>query len=767
MRRRALAGVVLLSVAWAALSPRPPERNLDGLRAWLGARVHGTIAAGDLAWEPQGGALSELVLGRGLWFLAATEPGGARDVYRAWIRLTPNGQPLSVRRVLALTRTPGADEGGLSFRDGRVSFATLAGGRVAAVSVLEPARDFGLAPLERLVARETTGELTPLERTDVWLDAKTNAASISLGEHSLRVELAALERSFEYDLEQHKFAGDVAGVAHASSLLSDEGAPRLAVLALARRVLGFELTALAGRAWFRAEGALRRVDKSFHAADGSERPRFAPVTHPLLKPPLGTDLTAGRPESYLSRATLHSDPAHPRDALELVALDLRQLELGYVAGGEWPAASVSAPGEGRLPHDAERYRRVIAVFNAGPEAAYDRYGTFADGRLLVAPAARAPSVAVLRSGRVWFGGWPHGDEVPPDIAAFTQRSSALVSAGVPIASGDDSVRRRTALCAAADGRLIYAYADAIDANALAASLAHAGCEYALPLAASPERLGLALADVRSERDARFEPIEPRMDFDGAAALRGSTRDFFYVLVRDMTPKNPPGVAWHPDGGTQAPPAWLPGILSGELQLGGISVELVSFAAGSFELRVRPGALEPATNTRSRSGRLAEPEHERALAELELGHATGATRLGLALGTLIPLPLRPSSATLVVGTGTARILLPGEPVTLGAGEHAVQLPLLADDDGVTPRARERGDMRPRSALGVTDDGRVVVALLRHDSSDPLAVALRAAGCHRVVELDRGSHHPASLERAGTDKPPRDAPDSTTLWVLARK
>ncbi|HSU38987.1 MAG TPA: hypothetical protein VLJ38_05445, partial [Polyangiaceae bacterium] len=274
-------------------------------------------------------------------------------------------------------------------------------------------------------------------------------------------------------------------------------------------------------------------------------------------------------------------------------------------------------------------------------------------------------------------------------------------------------------------------------------------------------------DIRSEHDARFEPFEPRMDFDGAATLRGSTRDFFYVLVRDMTPKNPPGVAWHPDGGTQAPPTWLPGILSGELKLGGIGVELVSFAAGSFELSVRPGPLEPATNTRSRSGKLAEPDHERALAELELGHATGATRLGLALGTLIPLPLRPSNATLVVGSGTARILLPGEPVTLGAGEQAVQLPLLADDDGVTPRARERGDMRPRSALGVTEDGRVVVALLRHDSSDPLAVALRAAGCHRVLELDRGSHHPASLERAGTDKPPRNAPESTTLWVLARK
>ncbi len=63
--------------------------------------------------------------------------------------------------------------------------------------------------------------------------------------------------------------------------------------------------------------------------------------------------------------------------------------------------------------------------------------------------------------------------------------------------------------------------------------------------------------------------------------------------------------------------------------------------------------------------------------------------------------------------------------------------------------------------------MVVAGLRHDSSDPLAVGLRAAGCRRVVELDRGSHHPAALERIGTSKPPRDEPESTTLWILAKR
>jgi hypothetical protein len=57
-------------------------------------------------------------------------------------------------------------------------------------------------------------------------------------------------------------------------------------------------------------------------------------------------------------------------------------------------------------------------------------------------------------------------------------------------------------------------------------------------------------------------------------------------------------------------------------------------------------------------------------------------------------------------------------------------------------------------------------LRHDSSDPLAVALRNAGCRRVLELDRGSRHPAAQGRAGTASPPPTDPMTTTLWIAAK-
>jgi len=763
-RARVVALALGVAVVGHASRPRPPELTRAGLAAWLAARVGGTVAAADLGWEPSRGALGDFLLGRGLWFLATPEHETARDLFRASVRLLPNGQPLALSTLANRSATPDADEAGVLVDGHRVLVATLGRGRVCCVTVLEPRSGAGL--LARLVARATTGEWAPLARTDVIFEAPVGAVATKLDGHLLTLELSGSPTVVKVDLERGTLRSDASGVAHAVSRVVGADSGRVGVTALGRAWLGPRLTALAGQGVLAARAAVRGVLAGGSGGALPKRPgdiAWRPVQSALLKAPLGVDPAAtGERAPYFERATL---AAGGPGGIELVAIDLEQLELGVQAGTEWPRASFGAPGDGRLPVDPERRRRVVAVLNAGPEAAYDRYGTLADGRLLVAPEPGLPSVVVTRSGRVTLGAWPFGSELPAEVLGFTERRTALVLGGAPVATSDRSIRRRSALCAAAPNRLLYAFADAAEPAALAAGLVAAGCDTALPLAASPERLGLVLVEAGAT-GARFEPLDSRFDFDAAATLAGSTRDFFYLSVRDVRPKAPPDMPWHPGSGAQPAPAWLPGILAGELTLGGATLSLTSFETRRSDFRVRPGPLEPGAKGQPWSGALAPAERARALASLELGHATGAARYGLALGTLIPLPLKPSYATLVLGDGEARILLPGEPVALRAEQQAVQLPLLADDADVTARARERGDARQRAALGVTDDGRVVVATLRHDSSDPLAVGLRAAGCRRIVELDRGSHHPAALERTGTEKAPREAPESTTLWVLSR-
>ncbi len=72
---------------------RAPAARAHGRepRRLLGASVGGEVAPSALAWEPRGSALGELVLGRGVWFLVAPAPGRPRDLFRASVRLWPNG----------------------------------------------------------------------------------------------------------------------------------------------------------------------------------------------------------------------------------------------------------------------------------------------------------------------------------------------------------------------------------------------------------------------------------------------------------------------------------------------------------------------------------------------------------------------------------------------------------------------------------------------------------------------------------------------------
>ncbi|HEY3497004.1 MAG TPA: hypothetical protein VGK73_20035, partial [Polyangiaceae bacterium] len=539
-------------------------------------------------------------------------------------------------------------------------------------------------------------------------------------------------------------------------------------LDLARSELGSKFVQGAGRAYYAAGRTIRGIFGAARGDAGDQR--WQALSRPWLGTPAGVDRTRGTPEPLFQKRVLR--PQRRADArLVLVDLDLRQVELAVQAGSSFPRASAGVPGDGRTPRDPESFRRIVAVFNAGPEAPYDRYGTMAAGRVLVPAIEGEPGVYVDTTRGPVIERFPWGKEVPASVTGFEQRRTLLVENGlaVPAAgAAERSVRRRSALCTPRSGGLFSAFADALDAGELAGALIQAGCRSAIPLATGPERLGFALADFDRADQGRFELVDAAMNLEPALFATGSSRDFFYVLARDGQPKSPPGVRWAPDSGTQPPPAWLPGILRAELTLGALRIDLVSIAWGGVGYRLRAGGSELGAKGEPWVGVLADDERARALAAVELGHATTATRYGLALGTTVPLALKPAYATLVLGDGAPpRILLPSEPVTLSAGEHAVQLPLLADDGDVTARARERGDARLRSALGVTPDGRVVIALLRHDSSDPLAVALRNAGCRRVVELDRGSHHPAFVGRAGADSPLPEDPKTTTLWVLAKQ
>jgi hypothetical protein len=750
---------------------------LDGFGAFLGARVGVNVETASVAWEPQESALVEVALGRRVLFLASPAGGGPRDVYRAAVRLTPSGQPIAVSGVTNLTDTALADELGLSLDENVATFVTAAFGKVQAVTALEVGR-------------------SRLERTDVFIDVPAREATILRDARSLTLRLDSHTEELRYDFERRALTGE-SRAARTVRRSASSGGIVTGLADRARRTLGNGVSSALGTGFLRVRDALERAAYAIVRVGRRPEPRETlprarvedarsvrrpqdvwpppkvPSRFAAPEPDEGAFLPLARrgSEACLYRTVVRPDPLRPYARAVVVAMDMRQLELGIVSGTEIPKPSAGPPGEGRLAGDRDALRRVVAVFSGGRAEPGERFGMQAGGRLLVPPLPEKTAIVELALGETLVGSWPFGSDVPEDVVGFRQGTGALLDANgrprVETSGSAFDVRARSGLCATPAGHLYYAFGERLDRQALASTFSQAGCAVAVELGGGLEPAGMALADVTSPDAGRFTKVDGGMSFEAESVLAGSSRDFFTVSLREMKPRLPAGAVWQPDPGTQPLPSSITGIFRTSVPLGGLTVELVAFESGRVEWRLRPGVREPGAKGEPWAGLLPDGDAERALATVELGHTTVTPRLGLALGTTTPITMKDAFATLVLApTEPPRIFAPGETRKLRADEQAIQLPLLADADGVTERARERGDLRVRSALGVTRSGRTLVALLRHDSSDPLAVALKNAGAERVVELDRGSHHPAFVHRTGTPTPPEPNYDSTTLWALGR-
>jgi hypothetical protein len=776
-RGRVRGFVAIVAVGCAAASASPPEPTTTGLGAFLGAELGATVDATTFAWEPRRNVLAELAFGRSVLFLAAPAGGGPRDLYRAAVRLTPSGQPLSVARVTNLSDTPEADELGLALADGVATFATVAFGKVVALTAL----DLGSGSLER---------------TDIVLDVAVTEATLARSDGALVVRATGHDEEIRYDYARRVLASKP-GAAHVVRGSAAQKSLAVALGDAARRTLGEDATrSLASMGRFVRDAVERGIYAAVHVGRAPEAKTAVPRAHvagaksarrpedvwpPPKVPSRFTLAERGegvfRPlatrgaEACLYDTFVLPDPERPSARAVVVAMDMRQLELGFVPGAEIPRPSAGPPGDGRWPNDEKRTARLVAVFSGGRTSAGERFAAGAAGRLFASPVPGAMSIATLAQSETLLGPWPFGREVPETVVAFRQGLEALLDArGAPLAhaeAGDGEVRPRSGLCATPAGHLYYAFGERLDRRSLAATFAQSGCAAAVELGGGAEPSGMALVNAADPRAPRFTPVARAMSFDGASVLEGASRDFFTVSLRDTKPALPESATWRPAPGTQPLPAWITGIYRTTMALGSLTVELFSFENGRFEWLLRPGPREPGARGEAWAGALPDGARERALAVLELGHTTVTPKLGLALGAATPITLKDTFATLVLAPSERpRILTPGEPAKLRADEQAVQLPLLADESGVTERARDRGALRLRSVLGITRSGRVLVGVLEHDSSDPLAVALKSAGAERVVELDRGSHHPAFVHRSGTEAAPRDAYESSTLWVLGR-
>ncbi len=816
---------VAVLVAVAALCvrlalPSPPAATLRGVADMLGESVGASVQPGEFVWEPSRGAVIDSILGRRVVFLARTSSEAPRDVYRAHVRVSLEGNPVDVLHAVNLTESPMGDEQALAAYAHHVAYATVAYGAVQQVTVLNLDGHDGLPsdPVGRVMSWltnvQTTGALAGLGRTEVSTNVPAKAVSMRLDDDTLGVRIDGGRAAFAVSLDSGQVVRAPDGPLSVSSMRVPQlpKPPILWAVDTVRSVTGpefiawledhvFDVRDRVKRAGYRAfgdgSGATTHVaatatppppppaPKKVGANDFDSSAAWPPQNlRPIWKEPAEREGVWRRPRhrflqenevpgandkapSYFYQTHVRPDPDRPWSKVWMVAMDSRQIQLGMQGGIDDPKPLTGARGEGRIPREPEVLHRAVGAFNGGFKTTHGEYGMMVARRVLLPPKQGAATVMVTSDGRTGFGTWPDRDAIPPNMLSFRQNLEPLVDGGVLRASEraqwgwhlhtTGMLTHRSGLCLTSTGHMVYAWGPEVTAETLGNAMIQAGCSYAVHLDMNPRHTAFAYVDARKRPRAAL--LHPGMQVLAKRFIVWSPKDFFYLTLRQFGPPPVPGLTWEADEGTHPPPHWAPAVFRAEDDAEGGTVDVLAFSPKRTEFRLRAGSDGSAA-----ASRLGDDLTGRVLASLVTGTGSNARHA-----------LRLDDRTFGQSGGGAAVWLRDGQLHMSdccsdskVPEDAdwMELPLLACDDRVTALASEKGVRRHRTAIGTTSDGTVWLARGNLASYDPVVDTLRRAGCRVVASFDRGSERPARVYRAGTDEPPVDRYDVPVLYVLGK-
>ena len=487
-RRAILVGCVAIAAVAAATAGAPAvPADAGGLAAELGRTASSVVRAEDVRWEPSGGLLSDLVLGRFVLFLTSEGEGGPRDLQRSRVRVSPEGRPLAFGEPRNLTATPLGDDHSLVVRGSHAAYATFAFGQEQSVTVLDLAgegtQNVTKALHDRAMAAITNWQLTGgaagVARVDVTLEQPAQRVGLALTEETLEVALADDDRtrrptrSAKLDLARSELLAQTPGV-------RVEGRRHLAkpvVFWAVDTVRAVSWIGPAPIAWleektFAVRDALKQakfkatsggealahepeaaapaaiLDASQAAADLGHWPpspiksiwktpepgegEWTTPTQPWVKH-LPTPPGVEAPPSMFYRAYVRPDEERPYSKVVLLAMDMRQLDLEMEAGNEDPKPLTGPPGAGRIPRDPAVYTKIAAAFNGGFKTEHGSYGMMLRRRVLLPPVPGTATVIITKDNRYGLGTWGSNKDIggiqdveASEIVSFRQNLDPLV-----------------------------------------------------------------------------------------------------------------------------------------------------------------------------------------------------------------------------------------------------------------------------------------------------------------------------------------------------
>lgn len=470
LRRAGLVVLIATGATSASFFEGGAAIDVNELAVELGRASGAVVEPEDIRWESSNGVLGDLVQGRFALFLGSATPNGARDVYRARVRLSPEGKPLSIGTVNNLTSTPIGDDHQLVVSGTRAAYATWAFGQEQSVTALDLAGEGKQNETKKLADRvmafvtnvQQTGSGEGIGRIDVTLDQPANRVGLSLAAdpkgETLAIELADDDRS-------HRATRSATLDLVKGELVTGNQMHAEAGKHLPKRFVFWAVDTVRAVPWIGPAPIAWLEEKAFAARDGAKQALFkvtggnealakevdqpppasvldtsqaaadlghwppAPIRSMWKTPEAGEGEWEAPKQPWIKRMAkdvagdgdaapspfmktfVRPDEERPYAKVLLVAMDMRQLDLDMEAGSEDPKPLTGSPGVGRLPREPAVYTRVAAAFNGGFKTEHGNYGMMLKKRVLLPPVQGAATVILTKDGRFGMGTWGTNKDV--------------------------------------------------------------------------------------------------------------------------------------------------------------------------------------------------------------------------------------------------------------------------------------------------------------------------------------------------------------------
>ena len=493
------------------------------------------------------------------------------DVYRARVRLSPEGRLLSITDLYNLTETSAVGERQLVVSGNMAAWAIGDDDRYYSVHLADLSGEVipdepAWTRLKRLQRRlsnlQATGQLAGVGRRSFKLDPIASRLVIGFGNSELLLEADAqqirIPLNDEAEREPLRFA--VEQPHHLAR-------PGNLITWAVDRVRATPWFGKDRMQWVKAIGFagldyLERFVGSVTGSDGSEEiaeelgelAKVKPVKYtdpetgwppppmkPLLKVPLEGEgqwvslendpyikKNPGAPSPFMF-SFIRTDHERSFSQTYVVLWDPRQVELHAQSGTQEPKTATGETGDGLVPRELGVVDRLLAGFNGGFQATHGEFGMMAEGVVYLPPKPYSATVAKLDDGFTGFGTWPDDETVPDNVVSFRQNMTPLIEdgkvnpykrswwGGTPPGWEDESRTIRSALCMTKEKFAAYIYGSSLDAEHLIKAARAARCDYAIHLDMNPGHTGLEFYHVAPT--GQLPPPEGKLN--GQWQARGS------------------------------------------------------------------------------------------------------------------------------------------------------------------------------------------------------------------------------------------------------